>query len=99
MIDGTWATVEMLGHRSVVGQLSEVTVAGAPMLRIEVPTEPPGVVIAAPASLYCITPITEDAARARHAKRPELPYPVEVSPFDEYVDDDDFDDSDLYTGD
>lgn len=32
-----WAVVEVMGHRVYVGQVEEVTVAGAPMLRVWVP--------------------------------------------------------------
>ena len=61
-----------LGHRQVIGRSPRSTVAGAAMLRIAIPSEPPGVVIAAPASLYCITPIDEETARRRYARPPEL---------------------------
>lgn len=33
-----WAIVEVMGHRRYAGQAEEVTVAGAPMLRVNVPT-------------------------------------------------------------
>lgn len=72
MIEGTWAKVEMLGHRQVVGQLSEETVAGAAMLRIDIPSDPPGVILAAPSSLYAITPCSEEWARGHFAAPKEL---------------------------
>lgn len=87
MVAGTWAVVEMLGHRQLVGQLSEVTVAGAAMLRVDVPSEPPGVVYVAPSSLYAITPTTEDVARARYARPPELSVTADHDYDDDWEDD------------
>lgn len=86
MIEGAWAMVEMLGHRQIIGQLSEVTVAGAPMLRVDVPSEPPRTTLIAPASLYAITPISEEQARASASPRREL-----LASLNGYVDDDDED--------
>lgn len=89
MIAGTWAIVEMLGHRRILGQLSEVTVAGSTMLRVDTPSDPPRSVLVAPASLYAITPCDEEHVRAQTAPRPEL-----SAAYDEFVDDegDDWDD-------
>jgi NaMN:DMB phosphoribosyltransferase len=86
MLEGTWAIVEMLGHRQAVGQLSEVTVAGATMLRVETPGEPPRVVLVAASALYAITPCTEEYARQRVAPRLSLGAG--------FGDDDDYDDDD-----
>jgi hypothetical protein len=72
VIEGAWGIVEMLGHRTIVGRLSEVTVAGAAMLRVEVPTSPPSECLVAASALYAITPCSEEAARARHERPPEL---------------------------
>lgn len=36
-----WAIVELMGHRRMAGQVSEAQIAGAPMLRIDVPSSPP----------------------------------------------------------
>ena len=33
----TWAIVELFGHNLIAGQVSEVSVAGAAMLRVDVP--------------------------------------------------------------
>lgn len=90
MIEGSWAVVEMLGHRQIVGQLFEVVVAGATMLRVDTPSDPPRTVLVAPASLYAITPITEEQARARVAPRRELS-PAAVGQF---IDDDFLEDPD-----
>jgi hypothetical protein len=87
VIGGMWAVVEMLGHRQIIGLLSEETVAGATMLRVDTPSDPPKAVLVSAASLYAITPCTEEQARARVA-----PPRAELSPaFDEFVLDDDYD--------
>lgn len=33
-----WALVELMGHSRIVGLVTEQTVAGSPMLRVDVPT-------------------------------------------------------------
>lgn len=72
-MDFTHAIVEQLGHRRFVGRVSEEMLAGAVMLRIEaaVTDEDPfsGEVRYGPplyiagASLFAVTPTTEDAIR------------------------------------
>ena len=62
----TWATVEIMGHRRFAGRVTEQQVAGATMLRIDVPDteEIPGFVKLYPAhSIYGITLCTEAEAR------------------------------------
>jgi hypothetical protein len=87
-VDGMWALVEQLGHRQLAGQLSEVEVAGQKMLRVDIPTDPPRTIMCAGASLYGITPITEEDARKRNT-----PWqPAEITTggaFDGYIDHDD----------
>lgn len=61
-----WAILELMGHRRLGGLVSEVTVAGAPMLRIDIPAEagqPQATQFYSAAALYCITPTTEPIAR------------------------------------
>jgi len=72
-----WAILELMGHRRLAGHVSEVEIAGHGMLRLDVPSLPyeeidssvwPREDIVAtqfysPASLYCLTPTTEDVAR------------------------------------
>lgn len=36
--DGAWAILELLGHRRLAGRVSEVTLAGTTMLRLDVPS-------------------------------------------------------------
>jgi hypothetical protein len=61
-----WAIVEMLGHRRVVGRVTEQVIAGAGFIRIDIPAEDGSIghsQIIAPGSVYAITPLSEDAAR------------------------------------
>lgn len=62
-IDG-WCVVELMGHRRLVGRVTETEVAGAGMLGVEVhlPDGPIVTQVYSPQSLYCLTPITEDSA-------------------------------------
>lgn len=82
----TWAILELMGHRRLAGFLTEAEVAGAKMLRIDVPGRDGQMTTQfyAPAAVYAITPTTEELARrfAEHAQpRPvsvyELPAPAE----------------------
>jgi hypothetical protein len=67
-----WAVVEVLGHNKYVGQVEEVVLAGAGMLKVSVPEVPatgpysPGirafVKYVPPTALYALTPITEEEA-------------------------------------
>lgn len=75
-----WAVLELMGHRRLAGRVQEVTIAGCAFLRIDVPSDPPATQFYAPGAIYCITPTSEDVARAfaqRHAPAPvqrwELP--------------------------
>jgi hypothetical protein len=70
-----WAILELMGHRRLAGFVREQEIAGAGMLRIDVPGEGEEVHATQfypPSSLYCLTPVTEDMARAIAARnRPE----------------------------
>lgn len=67
-----WAVVELLGHRVRYGRVSEVTMFGEAMLRIEIPTEPPTEEFYSGKALYGIRPASEEAIRAYHRPRPAL---------------------------
>jgi len=67
----TWAIVEIMGHQVIAGQLSEVTVAGAAMLRVDVPALPatphraatqPFTRFYGAGAIYAITPVDEFTA-------------------------------------
>lgn len=92
-----WAVLELMGHRRLAGYVQEVELAGQGMLRLDIPDEVPATdgeqtgyapiatQFYSPGSVYCLTPCTEDAARAVAARsyvRPPamlgLPAPVTV---------------------
>jgi len=76
-----WAILELMGHRRLAGWLSQETVAGAPFVRIDVPADDPAALepsatqFYAPSAVYCITPTTEETARA--VARGARPTPVQ----------------------
>lgn len=74
----SWAILELMGHRRLGGFVREVQIAGAGLLRIDVPGDADGEVQAtqfySPSSLYCMTPCTE--ATAREVARMTRPAPV-----------------------
>ena len=68
VIEG-WAILELMGHRRLGGYLREVAVAGAAMVRIDVPHpqklgETAATQFYAGHAIYAITPTTEEVARA-----------------------------------
>lgn len=85
-----WCIIEILGHRKLGGMVREVQIAGAGFLRIDVPNKD-GVTVATqfypPSSVYAITPVAEEVARAfavnnmpQPVTRWELPAPRSVEP-------------------
>lgn len=78
-----WAILELMGHRRLAGYLSEQEVAGAAFVRVDVPgdgEDPVATQLYSASAVYCITPTTEEVARAvatNHKPRPvarwELP--------------------------
>lgn len=100
----TWAIVELMGRQVIAGEISEVTVAGAAMLRVDVPAIfedgqkvlPEYTKFYGASALYGITPT--DEASARHAvehlrARPISTYeiPLRVLPQSRLINDDDDD--------
>lgn len=93
---GTWAFVELMGHRQVVGTLSEAEVAGVKLLVVD---KADGTrQLYSGAAIYAITPCTEEQARERWpylfvAATAEL---APVESFDAHIDfdDDDFEQED-----
>jgi hypothetical protein len=80
-----WAIVELLGHRRLAGYLSTAVVAGSGFLEIATPSEGDSFVVTLvpPASVYAITPASEETARSAAAAggfRPEPVSPFEVAP-------------------
>lgn len=75
-----WAVVEIMGRRAYAGLVSETELAGAKLIKVEVPEVPaeagiPGIPaffkLFSPSALYGITPCTEDEARRWAANRRE----------------------------
>lgn len=104
-----WAILELMGHRRLAGWLSEATIGGGSFIRIDVPSDDEAAAGAtqfyAPASVYAITPTTEDVARSvarRNQPAPvqrwELPALAEAKPDDDEVVDDFDDDYELEHG-
>lgn len=65
----TWAILELMGHRRLGGQVTEVELFGAKVCRIDIPnaTDPAKTFATqfyGGNSIYCLTPSTEAAARA-----------------------------------
>lgn len=75
-----WATVEIMGHQRFAGHVSTQAVAGAAMLRIDIPAvddTPAFTKLFGTSSIYGITPCTEEVARYRARS-------LRVKPIDEY---------------
>jgi hypothetical protein len=58
----TWAIIELMGHVTIIGRVTETTLAGAPMLRID--RIDGRVQRVSPQSLYRLTDVTEAEAKA-----------------------------------
>lgn len=54
------AIVEVFGHRRLAGVVTEVEVAGAKMIRVDVPSDPPATQFYGGSSIFCLTPCTEE---------------------------------------
>lgn len=60
--DGTWAIIELMGHVTIIGRVTEAVLAGAPMLRVE--RIDGRVQRVSPQALYRLTDVTEAEAKA-----------------------------------
>jgi hypothetical protein len=61
-----WAVLELMGHRKLAGKVSETTIFGGVLLRIDIPSKDGAFTTQfySPSSIYCLTPTTEAMARA-----------------------------------
>lgn len=62
-----WGVVELFGHTRIAGKLTEQNIAGANMLRVDVPeskSQPPFTRFLNHAAIYAINPTTEEVARS-----------------------------------
>lgn len=105
----SYAFLELMGHRKLAGLVQEVEIAGGKFLRIDVPDAAGKLTTQfySPASVYCITPTTEEIVKAyasRNAAAPvhrfELSMPKDdapvrdVDPLNENEDDDTYEGGD-----
>ncbi len=83
-----WAIVEIMGHQTYAGRVSEQIVGGSPFVRVDVPEIPERKLqsftkLFGGSSIYCITPVSEEVATLRAARLEQQPVsiydlPVEV---------------------
>ena len=96
-----WAIVDVMGHQRYVGRVSEQVIAGTGFVRVDVPktdkTEPWTKLIGT-SSIYAITPVSEEIAKAMANHRQTEPVtPYELTPKlchngSLFQDDEDYDD-------
>lgn len=73
----TWAIVEVMGHQEYAGFITAESIAGAPMLRIDVPAVSGMMAFTkyvSPGALYGISPCAEETARARAEALQKQPF-------------------------
>lgn len=91
----SWAIVEVLGHQTYAGHVTEEVIAGAAFIRVDVPeysdtllnaegpssiTCPAFTKIIGPGSIYSITPVTEELARKARRGLSSPPISVYIPP-------------------
>ena len=97
-----WAVVEIMGHKRFAGLVTEQAVGGTSFVRIDVPqielktgdVLPAFTKLFGAASIYCISPCTEETAKAFAASiraegfsRYEAPRLTQKDPLDDFDDD------------
>ena len=95
-----WAILELMGHRHMAGKVTDAVIGGGAFLRIDVPSENGeySTQYYSAASVYCITPTSEEIARtvAKQSQpapvsRWEFPQLAQAQPIEaEYPDDNDY---------
>ncbi len=73
----SWAIVEVMGHNEYAGCVTAETIAGSPMLRIDVPetsARPAFTKYLSMASIYGISPCSEETARDRAESKKATPF-------------------------
>lgn len=73
---GFWAIVEIMGHKRYAGYVSEEVLGGASFVRVDVPDQNGCKAFSkmfGAQSIYCITPVSEDAAKAAASQFKEQP--------------------------
>lgn len=61
-----WAVLELMGHRRLAGKITEAVIGGGAFLRVDIPGKngEQTTQYYSPNAIYCITPTTEEIARA-----------------------------------
>jgi len=63
-----WALVELMGHQRIAGRVTEAEIGGCKFVRVDVPESDDGrqpmTKFLGPASIYAITPMSEESARS-----------------------------------
>lgn len=98
----SFAVVEMMGHRKIVGLVTESDISGGQLLRVDVLNsagEPERTEYIGVGSIYCLTIVSEEAAKAvavQNAPRPawawDLPQQAQLQSGDESARDANLDD-------
>lgn len=84
-----WAILELMGHRRLAGYVREVELFGVKQCRIDIPAvlgedgatevQPPVTQFYGGGAVYCLTPTTEEIARAvGRSSRPAPVHPFEI---------------------
>lgn len=74
-----WCILEIMGHQTYAGMVSEQSIGGASFVRIDVPEcdgLPAFSKCFGASSIYCITPVTEEVARLRAKSLRQAPLSV-----------------------
>lgn len=109
-VPGSWAIVELMGHRVRAGSLSDITIGGATLLRIQHPTvadhdgQEPLTECYSPSALFSIRPCSREQATQwaearwqRNTPTPALGELTAVADSDLWTDtDDSYIDDDVY---
>jgi len=76
---GFWAILEIMGHKRYAGRVSEHELGGSSFVRIDVPAHGDQEAFSkmfGPQAIYCVTPVSEQAARAAASQLDEKPMTV-----------------------
>lgn len=72
----SWALVELFGHQKIVGRVTETTMFGGALLRVDVPAfnnEPAFTRFYNPKAVYSLNPVTEEVARGLMTRYRNVP--------------------------
>jgi hypothetical protein len=81
-----WALVELFGHTKIAGRVTEQTIAGGALVRVDVPetkSNPAFTRFFGISAIYSINPVTEDVAK--HIADQISVKPIDVWDIREYI--------------